>query len=137
MVVARSNGEPFSYVLVAERELPAEKQTNFQLRRLSTRQLLLLQNMQGEDAAGISGVQTGSISVAVLQIGLLGWSNFVDEHGSPVEFKQIKGERLIAGIPATNPASLGSLDLLPTEAAAELVGAIIKGNQITPEDRKN
>ena len=137
MVVARNNSESFPYVLKAEREFPPEKQTTFRLRRLSTRQHLLLANLQGEDEAGTSGVKVGTAMVAGLQIGIAGWSNFTDEHGAQIEFKPNKGKHLVEGIPAIDPASLQQLDLLPTDAAQELAAAILKANEFTPDDRKN
>lgn len=128
MAVARSTRETFSYVTVADRALPKEKQTIFHLRRLATNQQLMLGNLLEV---------MGTMAVVTLRIGLAGWENFVDENGNAVPFKRDTGTVLEHGVPIENPASKESIGRLSITDAQEIAAAIHSGNVLSEDDVKN
>lgn len=139
MVVARSSKELFPYVLECDRGLPPEKQTTFHLRRLSTRTMLALENLQSVDLGGSNRVtvRLGDQRTVTLRAGLAGWDNFAMGDGTLVEYRSQSGTHVIHGVPIESPAAQECIDRLEPDHAKELVEAIIKGNTVTPEDVGN
>lgn len=132
MAIARSTAETFTHITAADRQLPAENQTKFLLRRLSTKLMLSLQNLRSGDEGAI-----GSWMLVALRAGLAGWTNFVDETGAPIEFAMDSGRRTVCGIELDRSASEESVNRLSTADATELALEILKGNQVTADDAKN
>jgi hypothetical protein len=132
MPVARSTTETFTYVTLADRQLPAERQTTFSLRRLSTKLMLSLNNLREGDAAAI-----GSWMTVALRAGLAGWTNLCDPDGAPVEFSMDPRPAVVCGIELTRSASEASVNRLAVEDATEISIAIMRGNSLTADDAKN
>lgn len=128
MPVARSAHEVFDYVLLEERGLPAEKQTVFTLRRLTTRLHMRAQALASD---------LGLMSEFVLRVGIAGWRNFAEAGGTEVPCKHDKGDRVVHGITVRDPLSEESLDFVPIGITGELAQAIINGNTLTADDVKN
>jgi hypothetical protein len=139
MVVARSARETFTYVLLCDRALPPEKQSVFTLRRLSTRTMMALENLQSIDLGGTNKVtvRLGDQRTVILRAGLCAWTNFNTANGQPAEFKSDAGVRMVHGVEIDRPASQSTVDLLEPEHAKELVDAIVAGNTVTPDDVGN
>lgn len=133
MPVARSARELFDYVLMEDRDLPAEQQTTFSLRALSTRVSLALDNLASTDGKDIA-VRVGHRIIATVRAGLAGWRNFNDKDGKPIPFHAAAGPRMIYGVEVDNPADLESLEWFSPEQVKELAGAIVDGNQLTRAD---
>lgn len=132
MALARSTTETFTYITLADRQLPPDRQTQFLLRRLSTKLMISLQNLREGDTAAI-----GSWMLLALRAGVAGWTNFVDETGAPIEFRLDAGRRTVLGIELERSASEESINRLSAEDATELAIEILKGNQVTATDAKN
>lgn len=139
MPVARSSRETFRYVLRCDRNLEPSKQTVFHLRRLSTRVMLALENLQTVDVS--SGMQAtvrfGDQKMVALRAGLAGWDNFCMSDGTPAPFKSDAGTRAIHGVTVENPASEESISYLQPDWAKELAEAILDGNTVQPADVGN
>lgn len=132
MAIARSTTETFTYVTLADRQQPPERQTKFLLRRLSTKLMLSLQNLREGDEAAI-----GKWMIVALRAGIAGWENFCDETGAPIEFAADAGRKAVFGIELDRSASEDSINRLATEDATEIALAIMRGNQVTVDDAKN
>lgn len=128
MPIARSAQEVFDYVALEDRELPAEKQTVFHLRRLSTRVMTRLRDIADDQ---------GRVAELALRAGIAGWDKFVDQDGVVIEARHEKGEVLLWGIPIKDPLHVDSLNRLPVSLVGELATAIIAGNTVTDDDVKN
>jgi hypothetical protein len=137
MVIARSVSETFLYVCKADRELPADKQTRFRLRRLPATIGLQLDNLHDATAAGHVSLRLGDQRIVCLVAGLAGWENLQNSKGEPVEFHAHAGERTHFGITIKNPAQLESVNALPEDVAEELAIAIRNGSDLTADDVKN
>lgn len=136
MVIAVSTEDRFRYVCQAERGLPAEEQTVFLLRSLTSKELALLddgipQVQQGTDLVNVS---VGSMLHKALRAGLTGWENLLDAKGQAVEPEFERCNLL-----GRNGEFLKekSLDRLPREVRKELGNAIYNGSFLTEEDSGN
>jgi hypothetical protein len=130
MVVSRSTRENIPYVLLAERELPADQQTTFKLASLSHDTLLAQLQLIAE------GQVRKWVKVA-LAAGLRGWTNFRDADGNETEFRRSDRTVTIHGIEITKPVTDKTLDAIPSELLLELAQAIVDANQATVDDAKN
>ena len=134
MPIAIDTSRPFDYVLKCDRT--AERPTVFQLARMSVAVRAPLQDglVVVDNAAKTSRVNSGTTELQTLRLGLLGWSDFYDAEGRPVPFETNAGMRTRGGRAMVTDACL---DRLSNEHQKELAEAIIEGNVLTADDRKN
>lgn len=138
MVVARSLNETRPYVCKADRELPPDKRTTFQLRQLPATLAMSIEQMHDATQEGqVLSMRLGDRKKVTLAAGIGGWENLSNEKGEPVAFRSIKGERHVCGLTVKNPADLELVDVLPVEIADELVDAINGVNTVTEGDAGN
>lgn len=135
MVIARTPTERRPFVLPEERELPPEQQTTFWLRDLTAAESAQLKDLgmaydQGSDS---TMMRTGTSALRAVRAGLVGWDNFADEHGTPVEFATHRAAPLGRSIDAPNDATL---DRIPLDVLLLLAGAITN-TRLTLEDAGN
>lgn len=129
MPVAPTQKE-FEYILERERDLPEAEQTVFQLKILGWRESRELERIPFYRRRGKSlEADTAAVYERALAFGLLGWRNFLDDHGEPVEFEDMtaNGNRKI-------PEHI--LDLL-APYAKELVDAITERADVSRDEAKN
>lgn len=132
MPVARSTTETFDYVTLADRELPKDQQTTFHLRRMSTSMMMRMRDLRDGTEA-----QIGRWLVIALRAGIAGWTNFVTPAGDQVPFTKDAKPVTLFGITLANSASEASVDALTTEDAQEIGAAIMRGNELAPDDLGN
>lgn len=124
MPLARSNRDLFDYVLKEDRELPAEQQTVFHLRALSSRVAMRMHTL-------------AQVKPVALLAGVAGWKNFRDAAGNEVVCKHAKGKVIVEGIELDKPLSEESLDYLSPEWCNELAAAVLTNNRLSSDDAKN
>jgi hypothetical protein len=113
MPVAPSLGE-FDYVCKCDKDLDRSKQTVYRLRTLTW----------SEREEVVSEQNTLVTIRKVLNYGLLGWTNFLNENGSEIEFKK------------TNVLHKDTLDNVQPYAI-ELANAILDKTRFTEDAAKN
>jgi hypothetical protein len=84
----------------------------------------------------LSGTR-GQMLEVVIRAGIAGWTNLLDENGQQVECRQEKGRQVINGVEVHSALSTQSIERLSTELLGEIASAIISGNNLTDDDRKN
>ena len=133
MAIAVNPKKVFKYTLIEERKKPAEKQTVFMLKNLSSLELAKVEDSlsfsvtrddAGEPSAGEVNVKGGSKTLSILHAGLVGWENFKDEKGKEVKFNKSEGY-------------YKNLDYLKPAWRRELSDAITEQNSLTEEESKN
>jgi len=134
MPIAVDPRQPWDYVLKAERN--KEISTKFHLRPLTCGELATVEdnlaafNAESGEARLLSGTQT----LKILRMGLVGWSDFYDAEGKPVEFQGTR--RKVAGQDVVQPDDI-TLDRLVPADRREIAEAITEQNRLTDTDRKN
>jgi len=134
MPIAVDPRQPWDYVLKAERN--NETPTKFHLRPLTCGELATVEdnlaafNAESGEARLLSGTQT----LKILRMGLVGWSDFYDAEGKPVEFQGTR--RKVAGQDVVQPDDI-TLDRLVPADRREIAEAITEQNRLTDTDRKN
>lgn len=112
---------PHEFVTKAEKKLPPEKQTSFKVRFLTASQQAeirdTLYNVSGLGKARKERIQTGTADLQTLKYGLVGWSNFLDDNGSPVNFDLGKIDDMI--------------DMIPPEARSEIASHVRGESEVT------
>lgn len=129
MPIARSTNSVFDYVCLEDRDLPAEEQTVFQLRTLTSEE-----HLRASDIASMGG---GRATEYVLRVGIAGWSNLHDAEGNLVPCQRHSGKRNVSGISVKAPLTTESLNRLPASVLEELGAAIMEGNTVSDEDVGN
>jgi hypothetical protein len=139
MVIAISPEEPFEYVCECDRLLPAEKQTVWELRRFTVGEHSQLQNsitrVAGRD--GSERTLYGDLNLKLLQAGLVGVRNFLDNTGAQVPFDtETKG---VLGGRARKVPTETFLSRIPLALRDELARAILgqDANAVSEEEAKN
>lgn len=121
-----------NYILEADRSLPDEQQTIFQIQDLDEGTLVRLMDSievsRGDDGeAKISTGGMGTRVYTIIQAGLVGWRNLKDSSGKAIAFH--KNE-------VTNKIDDGLLARLPWGAKMELANAIEAGARLTEEQEE-
>lgn len=117
MPIALIPNYKWDYVLKRQRKLPKEKQTIFHLKSFDGEQWINYYNQK----------DFGSQTAYSLMVGLLGWDNFKNDLGVPVDFEKTEtGDFAIDNIPKLRDGDI-----------FELSTAIIKRNIITEDEIKN
>jgi hypothetical protein len=129
MAIAVTEKE-FEYVLEADRDLPAERQTTWILKVLNWDENRQLEKSEWKPptrrgASAVMVTDPKAIQRRALDFGLLGWRNFKNREGKAVEFQRDNGK-----VPGE------VLDMI-APYAAELANAITDRAIQTPEDVKN
>lgn len=144
MAVARKM-TPFDYVLLADREKPADEQTTWNMRPLTWAEMeeieAATQFVVPRDGDGDIRYSPQQMKLArrVLSRGLTGWTNLRDEEGNQVEFQKAS---------ETQPIYSGKrkrrVEFLPDELldmiaddAVELANAITSRSKLERETAKN
>lgn len=114
------------YVVTDERKLPTKQQTVFKLKTLSAREIAELEDILysretvvRDEGAVISEAltrKTGTYSLRALQMGLIGWENFLGHQDKPIPF-DLKEH----------------LDSIPRKYRDELATEILVGSSLTME----
>lgn len=133
---------PFDYVLEAERELPKNEQTIFHLRPLTWRELEQVErgakmsmDVSGGEAKKMD-LETNRLKFcrSILNYGLLGWENLLDEGGNEVHFEKA----------SEKPAYGRRREFLPDEMldcifpwAEELADAVSSSSKVDRGTAKN
>lgn len=116
-----------------------ENATKFVLGALDTRLMTSLADKSFETITTADGDQVAkanqlTIAYNMVKFGLKGWTNYTDEDGNPVEFKQ--GTTNVGGkaYPCVQDDLLARL---PLELVMELAAAIQDVNSVSEQDSKN
>lgn len=109
------------YVCKPERGLSSSEQTVFKVKYLTVNQTAELRDeiytVKGVGKARSEKLQTGTVDMKTLKLGLVGWANFKDEEGKEVVFDKNK--------------IVDMLDMIPPEARTELAGHIRGESELT------
>jgi hypothetical protein len=125
MAKAIDPSRAFDYVLEEDRKLPVEEQTVFHLKVLSARELAQLEDSMSTVKLGAEGtmqINSGSHVLKVLDMGLVGWDNLLNEAGGVVAFDKKDVRRW---------------DYLRPEWRRELTNAITEQTRPTKDEVKN
>ena len=128
MPIALDPKQTFDYVLKAERDLPAEQQTVFELRGLTIAQETAIADAMMHGTAGSSdfGLRQGTTQLMSLRFGLRGWRNFKNADGVEVAFETQKG--------APRHVTDACLDYLSGPDRSEIANAITERHSVTAEE---
>lgn len=108
--------------------IPKEKQTVFELRVLTARELAQLEDELSEvDMRGTIKVKAGSQVLKILKLGLVGWKNFKDGKGNEIQFQKDK-----EGVPREQ-----NWNYLKQNWRREIADAITEQTNLTEEQLKN
>jgi len=99
-------------VLDAEKELPKEQQTVFNLRQLTGADKMMLAHQASR------GATDTEVALYMVNRCLVGWENMLDEHGNPLRY------------------SKDNVDLLSVETLTELATLCYDAGLIHEEDKK-
>lgn len=100
----------------------------FMLRSLPASMMLELQ--------GLLESNQGRAIVALVRVGLVGWSGVYNPDGSLAPFTPA-GKRQVFGIEVDGGATDAAVDALPIEVVAELATAVLNGNKLDLDSGKN
>lgn len=82
----------FDFIVEEERKLPAKKQTIFKIKNLTVRESERIKNSlftkQGTGKQATEQLLIGSQERRSLEMGLVGWENFIDQGGKAIPFNQ-------------------------------------------------
>lgn len=136
MAIATTPNQRRDWFKQAERDLPADKRTAFELRGVpfavrSQFGVLLGLSRRGEDStdalAGIPAQEIARLYVLAIRTCLIGWRNYRDAEGNDVKFV---GEPMeVCGTTLRGVATDETLERLDTETIAEL-GAECLANMV-------
>lgn len=124
MAIALDPARTWDYVLRADRELQEEERTVWKMRTLSQRASMKMVDrliVSDDGSASMGGMGTQSLDIVL--DGLVGWTNFPDSAGEPIEAK-VRGGHL-------TDVSLARID---TTIMLELAIAIESGGKLSEED---
>ena len=114
---------PYNYVVTDEQELPSEQQTTFKLKNLTVREMERLKNSlfrkQGSGKKAKEELLLGSQERQSLEMGLVGWENFLDQEGNPIDFQT------------------ANIDWIPAKARAEIALEIRGESELSEDEEKN
>jgi len=140
MAIALTPNQKRDFILSADRSLPAEKQTVFELRgvpvALRSKFNVLIGFAPKTESAdplfGISRDHLNALYLLAIRCCLVGWRNFRDADGNELKFS---GQTIdVDGMPIRGAATDESLELLGTSALAELGAECINGMIVTKSD---
>ena len=118
--------EPVRYVPKAERKLDEDEQTTFIVKLISAvRQAELQDDLYQVDGGGKERrerLATGTKNLETLRGHLIGWENFLDKEGKPVEF---------------NPKKMNAMiNMVPVDVQSELVDVISQQAEVSEGEGK-
>lgn len=90
------------YILKSDKDLDKKEQTLFFIKPLTARQFATVQDamkISGDDKR-FSIDNIGTYTLDILQMGLVGWDNFLDIEGKPVKWNEKNMDKNIDRIPA-------------------------------------
>lgn len=131
MPIAIDPKKTWDYILKAERGTDAP--TTFHLATLTVGEEAALQDKLVAVKDGAAQVASGTHTLEVLRIGLVGWSGFRFGDGTEAPFtvnqgRSVRGRKMVSD---------ESLDLLAPADRKELAEAIVERNTIAETERKN
>lgn len=114
---------PFDFIVEEERGLSTEEQTIFKLKNLTVRESEKIKNSlfskHGIGKNATEQLLIGSQERQSLELGLIGWENFLDKKGKPILFS------------STN------FDYIPAKYRAEIALEIRGESELLEEEVKN
>lgn len=124
MAIALSTDKQ-EYVLDSDKDLDVKEQTTFFIKPLSARQFATVQDKMkiSSDNKNFSINNIGSYTLDILQMGLTGWSNFLDSKGTQIKWH--------------NKDMNDNLDRLYSDARFELSTAIMDLSNLKEANKKN
>jgi hypothetical protein len=143
MPVALSLNATKKYVLEADRKLPAEQQTIFELANLPIEERIKIEDAQAQYGVSTSKdpdemadmtIKVHKRNYDIVRLGLVGFENFKDSEGVAVSFESVASPRKNG---SKNVVSPRCLDRFAMEWVDELAKAIIDLNSISVAEIKN
>lgn len=140
MTIAIDPNALIDYVSKADRQLPEDEQTVWQLRPLTLTARAKVQNMLSSLTADRQiqnlgyNPKTGDVRLQALEYSLAGCRNFRDSSGTEIEFFSTNKNVLGANIAAPHPKFL---ERIPADVAEELMDVAMGEQSLTPEEAKN
>ena len=124
MAIALSTDKQ-EYVLDSDKDLDTKLQTTFFIKPLSAKQFAAVQDKMkiSSDTKNFSINNIGTYTLDILQMGLVGWSNFVDAEGKQIKWMNKDMEK--------------NIDRIPADARFELSTQIMDSNNLKEDDSKN
>lgn len=103
-----NNNKNFDYIIEEEKDVDVEKQTIFKLKKLSARQMAILQssgNFSKEDGALLNPI---TFALEACKSGIAGWDNFKDGDGNLVKFNPRDLESNMEKLPVSVISEIGT-----------------------------
>jgi hypothetical protein len=131
MVIAIDPGFEYPYIPKCDKDLPEGEQTTFSLKVLDAKVYARITNSStlNPNTREVR-VRGGTVLLDTLREGLVGWNNFKDRDGNPIDFKFNKvgkGQR----------ASDESISRIPPKIRSELSDQITEMSDLNKEEAKN
>jgi len=143
MPIALNLNTTKKYILEADRKLPVDKQTIFELANLPIEERIKIEDAQAQygvstdkdpEAKADMTIKQHKRNLEIVKLGLVGFSNFKDAEGNDVPFETVASP-IRSG--SKNIVSGKCLNRFAMEWIDELAKAIVDLNAITPEETKN
>ena len=130
MVLPINPAQERAFICEEDSNLAEENQTRFAIRSLSASERSQIEdNAISQDGSGEQRLRTGSMLLASLHLGLMGWDNFPP--GGPERVFRSKGKGL------SRKVSEKTLSAIPPDVRQELAQAILSGSHLTEEQSGN
>ena len=114
---------PRDFIVKDEIELPTAEQTVFKIKSLTVRESEILKNVlftkQGSGEKAVEKLLIGSQERRALEMGLVGWDNFIDQNGNAISYCQ------------------QNIDYIPAKYRTEIALEIRGENELSEDEIKN
>jgi hypothetical protein len=143
MPVALSLSATKKYVLEADRKLPVDQQTIFELANLPIEERIKIEDAQAQYGVSTSKdpdemadmtIKVHARNLELVKLGLVGFENFKDSDGNAVVFESVASPKKNGSKNIVSPRCLNRFAM---EWIDELAKAIIELNSISVEEIKN
>lgn len=133
-VFAVEPGKPIEVTLPSESDVKVEDRTIWVVTSPDVRDFARVQNelydVSGFGKGRKERFRTGDQQIEILKLGLLGWSNFTDQNGKEVEWKDPKGGKTAVD---REKIMIENINHIPEAARGELVD-LIRGESTLSQD---
>ena len=127
---------PYPYICDADKDLPTDEQTVFNLTHLTVSEDAYLENHSGQmKRNGEYILHVGDAILLGLHLGLESVDNFTNGSNESIELERDGNAKIIVG--KKRPWSEESLSKIPRDARIELYKAIRNGGELVEEEEKN
>ena len=110
MITGITPGTRYNYILKAEKNLPKEEQTIFQMKSLTGEEMI--------EVLDLTAAGTHKAFLVSIQLAIVGWENFKDDKGNDIPYK------------------LENVARIPWECWAKMSADILADNQVSAELKK-